>query len=534
MLSPQRAPDFWSGTRCLFLALFWIGCTAREPADLRIINGKEPESLDPAIIVGQPDGRVVSSLFEGLTRYNATNAVPEPAMAERWDISPDGLTYTFHLRTNALWSTGERITAQDFAYSWFRVLEPETAADYVGNLFYIRGAEAYNLGKTKDRNSVGIHTLDDSTLRVDLVNPTPFFLDLCAFPTQAVVPRATIEKQGERWLEARPLPCSGAYELVSWRLNDRIRVKKNPRYWDNQPGQINIVDFFPVNSPNTALNLYLQGEVDVIWDKEVVPSELLDVLKLRHDFHRFDYLGTCFFRFNTTRKPFNDVRVRKAFGLAIDRNRIVTFITRGGEKPANYFVPPRIPNYTSPEGLPHDPDLARQLLAEAGHPAGQGFPRIRYHFNASRDNEKIAIELQDMWKRELGIDVELRAVEWKVWLRDQASLNYDISRSSWIGDYTDPNTFLDLFMSTNPNNRTGWKNPRYDELMRTANATADLQTRAKLLQRAEALLVTEDLPIVPLYIYVGFNFFDPEKIQGIFDDSNIRDEHPVRAIRKVR
>jgi oligopeptide transport system substrate-binding protein len=528
----QRAPDFWSGARCCFLALLLIGCTAREPADLRIINGKEPDSLDPAIVVGQPDGRVVNTLFEGLTRYNATNAAPEPGIAERWEISPDRLTYTFHLRTNALWSTGEPIIAQDVVYSWFRVLEPETAADYVGNLFYIRGAEAYGLGQTKDRNTVGIHALDRATLRVDLVNPTPFFLDLCAFPTQAVVHRGTIEKYGDRWLNARPLPCSGAYELVSWRLNDRIRVKKNVHYWDSQPGQLNVVDFFPVNSPNTALNLYFQGEVDVVWDKDVTPSELLDVLKTRPDFHRFNYLAAYFMRFNTAHKPFDDVRVRKAFALAVDRDRIVTFVTRGGEKPVNHIVPPGIPNYTSPPGLPHDPNLARKLLAEAGYPGGQRFPRVQYHFNASRDNEKIAVQLQDTWKKELGIDVELRGVEWKIWINDQTTLNYDISKSSWIGDYTDPNTFLDLFMSTNPNNRTGWKNPRYDDLMRTANATADIQARASVLQKAESILIAEDAPIVPLYIYVGFNFFDPQVITGIFNEGNIRDEHPVRAIRK--
>jgi len=380
-------------------------CSLEPPADLRIINGKEPESLDPAIVVGQPDGRVVNSLFEGLTRYNATNAAPEPAIAENWDISPDGRIYTFHLRTNALWSTGERITARDFVYSWFRILDPKTAADYVGNLFYIKGAEAFNLGKTKDTNQVGIHALDDRTLQVELVNPTPFFLDLCAFPTQTVVHRATIEKYGDRWLNARPLPCSGAYELVSWRLNDRIRVQKNRHYWDAQPDQLDRVDFFPVNSPNTALNLYLQGEVDIVWDKDVVPSELLDVLKTQPDFHRFDYLATYFFRFNLTRKPFNDLRVRKALALAIDRERIVTFITRGGEKPVNCFVPPGIPNYTSPRGLPHDPQLARQLLREAGYDSGKGFPRVEYHLHASRDNEKIAVQLQDIWRKELGIEV---------------------------------------------------------------------------------------------------------------------------------
>jgi len=516
-----------------FAVLLASGCALEKPADLRIINGKEPESLDPGTVLGQPDGRVVQSIFEGLTRYNATNAAPEPGLSDHWRISPDGTVYTFHIRTNAQWSTGEPITAHDVVYSWFRVLDPKTAGDYVGNLFYIKGAEDFNLGKIKDPAEVGIKALDDYTLRVELVNPTAFFLDLCAFPTQAVVPRATIEKYGDTWLKAHPLPVSGAYELESWRLNDRIRLRKNPRYWDARPNEIEVIDLFPVSSPNSALNLYIKGEVDIVWDKEVVASELLDVLTNRSDFHRFSYLATYFFRYNVTRKPFDNPRVRKALALVIDRKRIVTFVTRGGERPVDFYVPPGIPNYQSPEGLGYNPELGRQLLAEAGYPEGHGFPRVQYLFNTSRDNEKIAVELQDMWKRQLGLEVELRAVEWKVWLASQASLDYDICRSSWIGDYTDPNTFLDMFMSSNPNNRTGWKSEHYDSLLRTANATADVNVRAKLLQQAETLLVREDLPIVPIYNYVGFNFFDPRKIGGIFDETNIRDEHPLRAIRKL-
>lgn len=526
-----------SGARLLALVmlfLFLTGCAIEQPAELRIVNGKEPESLDPATVVGQPDGRVVGSIFEGLTRYNATNAAPEPGLADRWEISPDGLVYTFHIRTNAQWSTGEPITARDVAYSWFRVLEPATAADYVGNLFYIRGAEDYHLGKNKDRASVGIEALDDRTLRVVLANPTSFFLDLCAYGTQAVVHRATIEKFGDRWLNARPLPSSGAYELIGWRLNDRIRVKKNPRYWDAANTQVETVDFLPVNLPSTALNLFLSGAVDVVWDKDVVPSELLDVLRPRPDFHTFDYLASYFFRINTTRAPFSDVRVRKALALAVDRERIVKNITRGGERPANFLVPPNLPNYDSPEGLGHDPELARRLMKEAGFEGGKGFPRFDYLFNSSRDHEKIAVELQEMWKKELGIQAELRAVEWKVWLNDQSALNYSLSRSSWIGDYADPNTFLDLFMSNNPNNRTGFKSERYDELIRRGNATPDVHARAAILREAEAILIREELPIVPLYIYVGFNFFDTNKIAGIHNRLNPRDEHPLRAIRKLK
>jgi oligopeptide transport system substrate-binding protein len=523
---------FCAGVLLILLGLFAGGCAIEDPADLRIINGKEPESLDPATVIGQADGRVVQSVFEGLTRYNPTNATPEPGLARAWEISPDGKSYTFFLRTNAQWSTGGAITAHDVVYSWFRVLDPMTAADYVGNLFYVRGAENFHLRKNKDTNSVGIEALDDYTLRVELINPTPFFLDLCAFGTFAVVPRATIEKHGDQWLKARPLPSSGPYQLASWRLNDRIRLKKNPRYWDAANVTIETADFLPISSQNTAINLFVNGEVDIIWDKEVIPTELVDILSKRKDFHTFDYLGNYFVRINVTRPPFNDVRVRKALALAMDRSRIANVLIGSG-KVANHFVPPGLPNYTSPNGLEYDPPLARQLLGEAGFPAGKGFPPFEYLFNSSRDHEKIAVELQDIWKRELGIQMELRAVEWKVYLNGRSSLDYDLCRNSWIGDYTDPNTFLDLFLTTNPNNQTGWKSERYDSLLRTANATADVHERARLMHDAEAILIREELPVIPIYIYVGYNMFDPKVIHGIYNENNPRDEHPLRAIRKT-
>ena len=438
----------------------------------------------------------------------------------------------FFIRTNAQWSTGGAITAQDVVYSWFRVLDPKTVADYVGNLFYIKGAEDFHLGRIKERSHVGIHALDDYTLRVELVNPTPFFLDLCAFGTFAVVPRATIEKYDDQWLKARPLPASGAYELVSWRLNDRIRLKKNARYWDAGNVAIETADFFPVSSQNTAINLFVNGEVDIVWDKEVIPTELVDVLAERTDFHRFNYLGTYFVRLNVTRPPFNDVRVRKALALAMDHRRIADILMGSGNA-TNYFVPPGLPNYTSPKGLDYDPDLARQLLREAGFTNGIGFPRFEYLFNTSRDHEKIAVQLQDIWKRELGIQMELRPVEWKVYLNARSSLDYELCRNAWIGDYADPNTFLDLFLSNNPNNQTGWKSDHYDSLVRSANATADVDARARLLRDAEAILLHDAVPIIPIYIYVGYNMFDPEVIHGIYNEQNPRDEHPLRAIRKT-
>ena len=532
---------FRLGTGGVFLLCSLIllsGCARREaPADLTIINGGEPESLDPALVTGQVEIRAVQGLFEGLTRLDPKTARPIPGLAENWDTSPDGRIYTFHLRTNLTWSTGEPMTASDVVYSWIRSLKPATASGYAGLLFYLKNARDFNAGKIKDAAPVGVRALDSFTVRVDLDQPAAFFLDLCALPVASVVPRQTIEKQGDRWLMAKPLPVSGPYQLVYWRLNDKIRLQKNPRYWDAANTRSKIIDLLPVGSPNTALNLYECGQADIVWDKELVPGQLLDVLLRRPDFHAFSYLGGYFIRFNVTRKPFDDPRVRQALALAVDKERIVKKITRAGEQPASHFVPDGTAHYTSPAGLGYDPARARKLLAEAGYPGGRGFPRFEYVFSASASggdklHENIAIELQQMWRDELGIQMDLRPLEAKIFYTAQARLDFDLSRSSWTGDYDDANTFLSLFTSDDGNNRTGWKNAPYDRLIAEANEQTDPQAREKLLQQAETILVRDELPIIPLYFYVGINYYDTNKIQGIYP--NILDNHPLQWIRKVK
>jgi oligopeptide transport system substrate-binding protein len=522
-----------SGLLVFLAAFFLTSCGRHEPpADLVIINDKEPESLDPALITGIAEERIVSSVFEGLTRLDPKTAGAIPSLAEKWEISPDGRIYTFHLRTNLLWSTGEPITTADVVYSWIRALDPNTASDYAGQLFYLKNGEDFNAGKIKDPAKVGVHALDPYTLRVELNDPTSFFLDLCAFQTLAVVPRQTIEKYGDRWLMHRPLPASGAFELTEWRLNDKIRVVKNPKYWDAANTQLGIVDFLPVGSPTTALNLYETGAADVVWDKDLVPVELLDVLLKRPDFHVYPYLGTYFIRFNITRKPFDDVRVRQALGLAIDKERIVKKITRAGELVADTFVPPGTARYHSPKGPGYNPGRARQLLAEAGYPGGKGFPRFEYMFDASAGggaklHGKIAVEIQQMWHDELGIDMDLRQVEWKDYLANSSKLAFDVCRASWIGDYNDPDTFLNMFMSDNGNNRTGWKNAHYDDLIRRADKENDPAKREQLLQEAEIMLVSKENPIVPVYYYIGFNYHK-DCVKGIYP--NILDNHPLNFI----
>ena len=506
------------------------GCFQRhDPADFIVINGPDPESLDPAIITSQADGRIVSAMFEGLTRFNAVNAKAEPALAKRWEVSKDSTVYTFHLRDGLKWSTGGQITAHDVIYSWRRAINPATASDYAGMLFHIKNAEAINSGKITDLSRLGVRAVDEKTVRVDLIGPTPFFLELCAFWTLAVVPEKAISQHGDSWCLHQPLPVSGSHTLDFWHVRDRVRLRKNNHYWDAANTRNNVVDFLPVEVAATAINLYESGQADIIWDKSLVPTELLDALSHRPDYHKFNYLGSYFVRFNTTEKPLDDPRVRKALALAIDKARVVAKYTKGGARLANHFVPPGTANYTSPSGLTHDPVSAKKLLAEAGFPGGKGFPTdFEYLFNSGEANRNIAVELQRMWRETLGIQVKLRQAEHKVFLSEQGSLNYHFSRSSWIGDYNDPNTFLDMFMTQNGNNRTGWSSDEYDRLIRLANATTDPAKRNELFRSAETILIADELPIFPLYFYVGINIYHPDRVGGIHP--NILDIHPISAI----
>lgn len=516
-----------------FCVCFLSACSGpEEKADIVIINGAEPGTLDPALVTVQADMRVCRALFSGLTRLNPKDATPIPDLAERWELSEDGRIYTFHIRTNAMWSTGEPITCDDVLYSWLRAIDPLTASEYASQLFFIKNAEDLSNGKLKDKSLLGAKKIDDHTLQVELVSPTPFFLELCAFPTLAVVPRKAIEKNGDRWIMSKPLPTSGPYMLDYWHILDKIRVRRNTHFWDAANVQNNLVDFLPSESAMTAMNLYEARQADVLWDKNLIPNDLMDVLGKRSDCHRFNYLGTFFMSFNTTKKPFNDVRVRKALAMTIDRKRIVEKITKSGEKPATHFVPNGMAIYKPPEGLDFDPATARKLLAEAGYPGGKNFPTFQYLFKAGETDRKIAIELQAMWREELNIPMEIRQAESKVYYTAYHLLDYDVCRRSWIGDYNDPNTFLDMFTSNNGNNSTGWNDKHYDDLIHDGNLQTDVKKREKMLQEAETMLIREAVPIAPIYFYAGVLFFRPDEIEGIY--FNVLDEHPIFSIRKKK
>ncbi|MES2308706.1 MAG: peptide ABC transporter substrate-binding protein [Verrucomicrobiota bacterium] len=518
----------WIRTLWLSLILgILLGCHPKESlSSFTYVNGPEPESLDPAIITGQSEMRLISALFEGLTARNAHGEV-EPGMAESWVISPDGKTIRFTLRA-ATWSNGNPVTAQDFVYSWERALNPLMASKYAELLYPIARAEDYNKGKVDDFNLVGVHALDLQTLEVKLENPTPFFLDLCSMPTLYPVHFLSLKSEGRHWTKPGHLISNGAYTLKDWRIDDRVVLQKNLKYWRVDQVKLNQITALTTSSATTAFNLFYSGKADLIMDKGLIPSLMIDHLRQKEYFHSNPFLGAYFYRFNVTKKPFNNAKVRKAFALAVDKKRVVEKITRAGEPVANALTPPGVRNYTPPTGLVENHALAQKLLAEAGYPKGKGFPAVSILYNSSELNQQIAVEIQSMWSEVLGVHVTLQNQEWKVYLGSLDQLDFDIARSSWVGDYNDANTFLDCFVTGRGNNRTGWSNAEYDRLMAQSASESNSQKRSELMQSAERILVEQELPIIPIHHYVGMALYHSDKLGGF--ESNVVDDHPLREL----
>lgn len=472
--------------------------------------------------------RISSSLFEGLCRVDE-NGEPQPGMAESWDMSSDALSYTFYLRQGILWSDGSPVTARDFVASWKRTLTPATAADYASQFYVIKGAREFNEGTLTDFSQVGVKALDERTLQVELVNPVPYFIDLCAFVTLAPVPVEKIEKLGTTWIKPTHIVCNGPYILKDWRVDDRVLLERNPLYWDAANVKMRTVEVKPVTDANTALNFFHSQLCDLLMDKGMVPPSLTGPLKKQPYFHTGPFLGSWFIRFNVTKAPFNDVRVRRAFALVVDKKRITQKITNLGEQVSEGIVPAGAgQNYQPPKGLGLDIATAQKLLAQAGYPGGKGFPTVDYLHLPLPLERNIAIELKSMWETALGVTISLSKQEQKAWVASMRELNYQMCRSSWVGDYNDPNTFLELFISGNGQNHTGWSDSRYDHLIAQAAAERDATKRNLLFQQAEQLLVSEGAALVPVYTYVGVQFFRSDRLGGV--KSNLIDEHPFRCM----
>ncbi len=599
----------------LVSAIFWATSLGTlPPAEFTFNNGTEPKSLDPAQVTGSPEGRIVRALFEGLYRPNPETLEPLPAMALTANpdeiLSKDGRVYTFPLRTGAVWSDGQPVTAEDFRWSWQRLLHPETGSQYhfvlsayvvnaakynagivdpgdqveielpdrsrsqqlfprgtmlYGKLLTIERPEALSLdtdsggeasqNKRKwiytveidgvarrfsqqppindavekcrhvllDFDQVGIRVLDPYRLEVELNSPTPYFLYLMQFYVTVPVNRSCIEQHGyPDWIRPENIVVNGPFQIDFRRLRDRVRLKKNEHYWDASSVQLQTVDALAVESSTTGLNMYLDGDVD--WMPSP-PSEVIPQLEGRRDYHSMSSLSIYFYRLNVTRKPFDDPLVRMALSRAVDRERICKSILRAGQEPAYSLVPPVLPHYSAAQAPEYNLEAARRLLAQAGYPGGRGLRSIEILFNTSDGHRKIAEAIQQDWQR-LGIDVRLRNLEWQTYLSTTRKMDYDVARAGWIGDYPDPNTFLDLFVTDGVQNETGWGNREFDQLIENATRESNPEKRMQILHRAEEIIMGE-LPVMPLYFYVSTNLVKPY-VRGFF--SNSQDLHPLISI----
>ena len=494
-------------------------------------NADEPQELDPHVTSGIPDFQIQHALFEGLVAKHPKTLAIEPGVAESWTISDDLRTYTFHLRHNARWSNGDPVTARDFVYSWRRALQPAIGNVYAYMLYYLKNAEAYYKGEITDFNQVGVKAIDDYTLAVELAAPTPFFLQLMDHHSFFPVHRDTIEKfgaideRGTRWTRPGNFVGNGPFVMKEWALNRVLSVVKSPTYWDAARVRLNEIRYYPIQNRSTEERMFRAGQLHITED---IPAD--KIADYRRDHPEVTvitpWLGTYFYRFNTTVKPLNDVRVRRALAMSIDRQEIAEAVAKGGQFPAYTFTPPNTNGYTADARLSYDVAGARRLLAEAGYPDGKGFPELELMFNTQEEHRRVATAVQEMWKQALNIHINLTNLDWKVYLDKESRLDYQVSRAGWIGDYLDPTNFLELFITGGGNNRTGWSNAQYDHYLKQAMLTADQDARYAILRQAEQLLM-EEVPVVPIYIYTRRRLI-ATSVRGWED--NLLDQHPYKYL----
>lgn len=497
-----------------------------EPVVFTFNNGAEPESLDPAVIEGVPEHNIYMCLFEGLVSYDPESLGPVPGVAESWDVSEDGITWTFNIRKDAAWSDGVAINAQTFVDSWLRFMSPETAATYAYlPAMVIKGAAEYNAGEA-GADSVGIRAVDEYTFQFDLVGPAPYVLGMLPHYAFSVQPLHIIEKYGDEWTRPANIVGNGPFSLEGWVPQDKITVVKNDTYWDADAVKIDKIIIYPIDDENTSLNMFLQGDLDWV---ETVPDARLEEMKLRDDYHVNASFITYYYEFNMTKAPFDDARVRKALAMSINRQELVDRVTRGGQFPAYGLTPPLSGLYPKVVAFEEDVAAAKALLAEAGFPDGKGFPTFTLIYNTSEGHKKIAEYVQQKWAETLGIDCAIENQEWATFLDNRQNQNFDVARAGWQGDYVDPNTFLtDLLYSTSGNNDGRYNSAEYDGYLDQAALMPAGQARYDVLRAAEELAIGEDMAVMPFYYYTSANWIDTDVWGGWFP--TVQDIHPFKDL----
>ncbi|MGZ7443672.1 peptide ABC transporter substrate-binding protein [Paenibacillus sp. TH7-28] len=481
---------------------------------LKINLSAEPPTFDPAQAQDSQSNTVLKTMYEGLTRQDDSGQ-SVPGVAEKWDI--DGTKYTFHLRKDAKWSNGDPVTANDFVFAWERVLSPKTspAAPYAYQLYYLKNGKEYNEGKVTDFSQVGVKAVDDYTLEVELTAPTPYFLGLTSFYTFYPVHQSV--KDDPKWaVDQSKMIVNGAFTLTNWVKGQTIEVTKNENYWDKDNIKLSKITMSLVNSSTTELASYQNGELDRAGHPNgEIPTDQIPILRdqLKDELEIKGIASTYYYEFNVTAEPFDNVNIRKAFAMAIDRQAIVDNVTLGGQLPAFGYVPPGIKGKTFEVEYrnEHKDDYFTENVEEAKKLLEQGMkekgytklPEITLIYNSSDAHKKVALAVADMWKKNLGVDVKTQNQEWAVFIENRQNLNYQVARAGWTADYNDPMTFLDMWVTDGGNNDTGFSNEEYDKLIAEAKATDDEAKRDEAFAKAEKIFIQDNMVVMPLYYYTN-------------------------------
>ena len=511
--------------RATTLALLAVVSMCLAAQDFVFNNGTEPLSLDPALTSGIPETRISQALFEGLTVNDARTAMPVPGLAERWTVSRDLRTYTFTLRATT-WSDGTPLVAQDVVDAWLRVLDPKTGSPYAYLLGdNIAGAGAYLKGQGP-ASGVQIHAPDRHTFVVTFVGPLPYALAMLTHNAFMVTPTFAVRRFGPgAWTKPAHFIGNGPYVLKAWKPQDQIVVVKNPRYWDAANIKLHSITYLTIEDPNVAFDKYLAGEIDYVTD-DSIPVARIDRIRLMPDYHHQPGSSIYYYIFNVTRKPFDDVRVRKALSMAVDREELVKRVLKAGDAATSGFVP-AMGGFRTAQGNGYDPVQARRLLAEAGYPGGRGFPSFTFTYNTSARHKLICEWVQQQWQNVLGIHMELHNLEWNTFLdTKQKTHDFQLARAGWVADYPDPSNYLDMFKTGAGNNDGLYSNPRYDALLARAATMPAGAARDRVLEQAEAILITRDQAVIPFFFYVTRFVLDQRKWGGI--ELNTIDIHHPR------
>lgn len=488
---------------------------------LSVQIGPDPETIDPALNSAVDGGNMLLHSFECLLVVGEDGTL-QPGQAESYEVSEDGLTWTFHLREGLKWSDGTALTANDFVYSWKRVCDPEVAAPYAETVLGM--VEGYDEAIAGNLDALAVEAVDDTTLVVHLSSACSYFGSLAAFATLSPVQQATVEANGDAWaIAAETYVSNGPFYVTDWVPGSHITMSKNPNYWNADAIKLDAIKFNLIEDANASYSAYQTGEVLMAKD---VPTEEIPSLEGNPEFHVEPIIGTYYVSLNLKNKAFEDARVRQALSLAIDREYVAGTLMQGTYTAAGNFMGPGWVDTDGSEfmdnangGQPYidnsdyegNLEKAKALMAEAGYPDGEGFPAITYTTNDSGYHKVVAEYLQQAWK-ELGIDLEVKVVEWASFTPMRRSGDYDVARNGWVGDYSDPSNMIELFYSTNGNNDGKFNNAEFDAAIDLSRTTLDTAERSAALHQAEDILM-EEAGCIPIAYYNDF-WVQSEKITG--------------------